>query len=210
MNVQYQKFCLTPQVEEVVFCIENKERLSSMSVQDMVQLKAELYGLYNYSNQELSDYFNSPNKKISEKSITTDEEKRVYKALVRLNAHARRRMLQIAKDYKAKNPSSNRKDIQDLSFIFRNNGKNLTPYPEVNLMNAEVAWYYHQKLIERKKSVWQKLARRKVLQVWDAAKETLQSCLSKVEYLLTDDCSPSSSKLTPQGVSSIKHNERTH
>ncbi len=211
MKVQYQKFCLTPQVKEAVFCIEDTKRLSSLSVQDLVQLKAELYGLYNYSNEELSEYFNtSKGKRICQTQKSNDEEMIVQKALIRLNAHARKRMLKIAKDYKAKNPSSTRKDIQDLSFIFRNNGKDFNVYPEVRIMNSEVSWYYHQKIIQRKSSLWQKLAHKRVSKVWHSAKETIQSCLSKVEYLLTDDSSPSSVKITPQGVSPIKHLERTH
>lgn len=212
MKVQYHKFCLNTQVEQAVLCAEDSKRLSSLSIQDLVQLKAELYGLYNLSHEEFVDFLNAPNrKKLHDISEMSNDEKRVAKALVRLNAHARRRMLKIANDYRKKQPTASKRDIHDLSFVFRNNGRDFQPYPEVKQMNAEVAWYHHQKLIALKKSVWKKFLVKKFDKALNSAKTVFDNCVSGLEYWLDDGRSQSSSSVTPRQVESIKHRlQRTH
>lgn len=206
MKVQYHKFCLNTQVEQAVLCAEDSKRLSSLSIQDLVQLKAELYGLYNLSNEEFIEFLNAPNrKKLRDVSEMSEDEKRISKALVRLNAHARRRMLNIAHDYRQKRPSATKQDIHDLAFIFRNNGKDFKPYPEVKQMNAEVAWYHHQKLIALKKSVWKKFLIKKFDKALNSAKTVIDSCVSGLEYWLDDGSSQSSSSVTPKRMKRIKN-----
>lgn len=212
MKVQYHKFCLNTQVEQAVLCAEDSKKLSSLSIQDLVQLKAELYGMYNLSNEEFIEFLNAPNrKKLRDISEMSEDEKRVARALVRLNAHARRRMLHIAHDYRQKKPSVGKQDIHDLSFIFRNNGRDFQPYPEVKQMNAEVAWYHHQKLIALKKSVWKKFLIKKFDKALNSAKTVIDNCFSGLEYWLDDSSSQSSGSVTPQKMESIKHRlQRTH
>lgn len=212
MKVQYHKFCLNALTEQAVLCAENSKKLSSLSVQDLVVLKAELYGMYNASTQELIDFLNAPNrKKMHDVSEMDADEKRIVKALARLDVHARRRMLKIAHDFREKKPSANRQDIHDLAFVFRNNGRDFRPYPEVKQMNAEVAWYHHQKLIALKKSVWKKFLLKKFDNALNSAKTVLNNCVSGLEYWLDDGGSQSSSQKTPQRVNNIKHRlERTH
>ena len=172
MKVQYHKFCLNALTKQAVLCAENSKTLSSLSISDLVMLKAELYGMYNLSTEELIDFLNAPNRKqMPDVSDIDDDEKRVVRALIRLNAHARRRMLKIARDFREKKPSASRQDVHDLAFVFRNNGRDFTPYPEVKQMNAEVAWYHHQKLIALKKSVWKKFLIKKFGHALDSAKK---------------------------------------
>ena len=212
MKVQYHRFCLNTQVEQAILCAEDSKRLSSLSIQDLVQLKAELYGIYNLSNEEFIEFLNAPNrKKLRDISEMSEDEKRVAKALVRLNAHARRRMLHIAHDYRLKKPSASQQDIHDLSFVFRNNGRDYQPYPEVKQMNAEVAWYHHQRLIALKKSVWKKFLVKKFDKALNSAKTVFDNCVSRLEYWLDDSGSQSSSSVAPQHVETIKHRlQRTH
>ncbi len=212
MKVQYHKFCLNALTEQAVLCAEDSKRLSSLSIQDLVQLKAELFGKYNFSTQEFIDFLNAPNRKqIRDISEMDKDEKRVVQALVRLNAHARRRMLKIAHDYRNKQPSVSKQDIHDLSFVFRNNGRDFKPYPEIKQMNDEVAWYHHQKLIALKKSVWKKFLVKKFDKVLNSAKTVFDNCISGLEYWLDDGRSQSSSSVTPQKMESIKHRlQRTH
>lgn len=212
MKVQYHKFCLNALTEQAVLCAEDSKKLSSLSVQDLVVLKAELYGMYNLSTEELIDFLNAPNrKKLRDISEMKDDEKRVTQALVRLNAHARRRMLKIAYDFRHKNPSASKQDIHDLAFVFRNNGRDFRPYPEIKQMNAEVAWYYHQKLIALKKSVWKKFLTQKFGKAFNSAKTVLDNCVLGVEYWLDNGRSQLSSSTTPSKVENIKHRlERTH
>lgn len=212
MKVQYHKFCLNALTEQAVLCAEDSKRLSSLSIQDLVQLKAELFGKYNFSTQEFIDFLNAPNRKqIRDISEMDKDEKRVAQALVRLNAHARRRMLKIAHDYRNKQPSVSKQDIHDLSFVFRNNGRDFKPYPEIKQMNDEVAWYHHQKLIALKKSVWKKFLVKKFDKVLNSAKTVFDNCISGLEYWLDDGRSQSSSSVTPQKMESIKHRlQRTH
>ncbi len=212
MKVQYHKFCLNALTEQAVLCAEDSKRLSSLSIQDLVQLKAELFGKYNFSTQEFIDFLNAPNRKqIRDISEMDKDEKRVAQALVRLNAHARRRMLKIAHDYRNKQPSVSKQDIHDLSFVFRNNGRDFKPYPEIKQMNDEVAWYHHQKLIALKKSVWKKFLVKKFDKALNSAKTVFDNCISGLEYWLDDGRSQSSSSVTPQKMESIKHRlQRTH
>ena len=212
MKVQYHKFCLNTQVEQAVLCAENSKKLSSLSIQDLVLLKAELFGMYNLSNDEFIDFLNAPNrKKIRDISEMSEDEKRVAKALVRLNIHARRRMLKIASDFRQKKPSASAQEIHDLAFVFRNNGKDFVPFPEIKQMNAYVAWYHHQKLISLKKSVWKKFLVRKFDKALNSAKAVLDNCFSGLEYWLDDSRSQSSGSVTLHRVENIKHHlERTH
>ena len=101
MKVQYHKFCLNALTKQAVLCAENSKTLSSLSISDLVMLKAELYGMYNLSTEELIDFLNAPNrKKMHDVSDMDDDEKRVVRALILLNAQARRRMLKIARDFR--------------------------------------------------------------------------------------------------------------
>ena len=212
MKVQYHKFCLNALTEQAVLCAENSKKLSSLSIQDLVQLKAELYGMYNLSNEEFIEFLNAPNrKKLRDISEMSEDEKRVARALVRLNAHARRRMLNIAHDYRQKKPSASKQDIQALSFIFRNNGRDFQPYPEVKQMNAEVAWYHHQKLIALKKSVWKKFLYKKFDNAWNVAKSIFKCYVSGYEARSDNHGSQLSASMSLQGTKNIKHRlERTH
>ena len=212
MKVQYHKFCLNPQVEQAVLCVEDCKKLRALSVQDLVQLKAELYGMYIMSNEEFIEQLNNPKRKsIPDVSMVENDEKRVVKALLRLDIHARKLMLKIAHDFRNKNSSVSKQDIHDLAFVFRNNGKTFKPYPEVKLMNNEVSWYYHQKQIALKKSVWKRFLTKKFDKALDSAKSVLDNCVSGLEYWLDDNSSQSSSFNTQNKVSNIKHHlERTH
>ena len=210
--MKYRHFCLTPQVEQAVLCAESSKKLSSLSIQDLVQLKAELYGLYNLSNEELIAFLNAPNRqKLRDVSEMSADEKRVFKALARLDVHARRRMLKIAHDFRQKKPSASKQDIHDLSFVFRDNGKNFKPYPEIRQMNAEAAWYYHQRLIALKKSVWKKFLYKKFDNAWNVAKSMFKCYVSGFEGWAENNGSQLSAPVALNRAENIKHRlERTH
>lgn len=164
MKVQYHHFCPDANLEQAVLCVEDTQKLNTLSVQELVQLKAELYGKHNLSNDELAAFFNVPHKNAFS-SLTKNEKQRVDKALLRLDVHARRRMLKIAADFKHKTPSASKQDVYALSFVFRHGSNDMKTFPEVRTMNAEASWFYHQKLIGLKKSVWKKFLSKKIFQI---------------------------------------------
>ena len=213
MKRQYHRFCLNPQVEQAVLCAEDKKKLSSLSVQDLVQLKAELYGVYNLSNEEFIAQLNAPEQRaIPVSSELNPDEKRIVRALLCLDIHARKLMLKIAHDFHNRKPSVSKKDVHDLAFVFRHNGKDFKPYPEIKIMNAEVAWYHHQKLIALKKSVWRRFLAKRFDKALTSAKSVLDNCVSGLGYWLDDKSSPlishpSSSKADAPIVHRL---ERTH
>ena len=212
MKVQYREFCLNSQAEEAAFCVEDTEKLNSFSIQELVQLKSDLYGVYNLDNEEFAALLNDKNRaKIKDLSQMNADELRIAKALFKLDIHARKRMLKIARNFRNKTPSASKQDIFALSFVFRNNGKNFTPYPEIKQMNDDAAWYYHQRLFARKKSVLMKFFDKNVHKIKNSAMSFVENYIVGFETCSDDKCSPSSKAKTPAKTSfSLTRVERTH
>lgn len=159
--MKYHTFRLTPQAERAVSCVEDKDELKKQSIQELIRLKADLYGYGDISNSELIEQFNSLNRYPLRKfEEMKPHEKKIAKALEMLDIQARKKMMQIASNYKNRCPSEKKSDIHDLAFIFCNNGRNFERYPEVTIMNSEVSWYYHQEMFTQKKSFWSRFSGR--------------------------------------------------
>ncbi len=161
--MQYHTFRLTPKAKRAISCIEDSKVLNKLSLKQLILLKADLYGYKNLTTEELIEKFNSFKRpQLREFNDMDSQEQKVANALVRLTNHARRRMIRIADDYKNMRPSESRQDIHDLSFVFRNNGRNFHSYPEITAMNSEVSWYHHRKLFPRQKSFRDKFSDRTI------------------------------------------------
>lgn len=161
--MQYHTFRLTPKAKRAISCIEDSKVLNKLSLKQLMLLKADLYGYKNLTTEELIEKLNSFKRpQLREFNDMDPQEQKVANALVRLTNHARRRMIRIAEDYKNMRPSESRQDIHDLSFVFRNNGRNFRSYPEITAMNSEVSWYHHRQLFPRRKSFWDKFSERTI------------------------------------------------
>lgn len=161
--MQYYTFRLTPKAKRAISIIEDSKTLNKLTLKQLMQLKADLYGYGNISTEELIEKLNSFKRpRLREFNDMNPQEQKVANALTKLTSHARRRMIRIANDYKNKRPTETKKDIHDLSFVFRNNGRNFHNYPEITNMNSEVSWYHHQKKFPRQKSFWDKFSNKTI------------------------------------------------
>lgn len=143
-------FVYTPRVNRAVSIISAPKKLASLSITQLISLKADLFNYSDMSMDELFDAFNSPKRlRIKEYNDMGYKEQKIFTALEDLNAHARQRMKKIARDFKSGKKTEDYTDIHNLSFAFRNNGYNYKSYPEVTLMNSEVSWYKHVKASNR-------------------------------------------------------------
>lgn len=161
--MQYYTFRLTPRVKRAISVIEDSKTLNKLSIKQLIQLKADLYGFSDINTEELIERLNTFKRpQLREFNDMSRQEQKIATALMRLNNHARRRMIRIADDYKNKRPTEKKQDIHDLSFVFRNNGRNFHSYPEVTNMNSEVSWYHHQKKFPQQKSFWDKFSNKTI------------------------------------------------
>lgn len=139
-------FVYTPRVNRAVSIISVPEKLASLSITQLINLKADLFNYSDKTMEELFEAFNSSRRlRIKEYSDMGYKEQKIFRALEDLNAHARQRMKKIAKDFKNGKKTVEYEDVHNLSFAFRNNGYNYKSYPEVTMMNSEVSWYKHVK-----------------------------------------------------------------
>lgn len=144
--MQYHTFVLTPRINRALSIINAPEKLNSLSVAQLISLKADLF---NYTHLTMDEFFDALNsskrRRIKEYNDMDYKEQKIFKALEKLNQTARKRMQKITNDFKNGNKTEKYEDIHNLSFAFRNNGYNYANYPEITPMNSEVSWYKHQK-----------------------------------------------------------------
>ena len=108
-----------------------------------MQLKSDLYGVYNLDNLEFAALLNDKKRaKIKDFSQMNADELRIAKALFKLDIHARKRMLKIARNFKNKIPSASKQDIVTLlhksgnlirsrtkqTFLYSNNPMNVAHF----------------------------------------------------------------------------------
>lgn len=169
--MQYHIFVFTPRVNRALAIINDPERLNALSINQLINLKADLYNYTDISMDELLEALNScKRKRLKEYSDMDYKEQKIFNGLKILNKTARNRMKIITNDFKNGRKTEKYEDIHNLSFVFRNNGYNFTNYPEITPMNSEVSWYKHMKAHPREKSFFDRFPVRTITAVQRVAK----------------------------------------
>lgn len=95
-------FVYTPRVNRAVSIISAPKKLASLSITQLINLKADLFNYSDMNMDELFDAFNSPKRlRIKEYNDMGYKEQKIFAALEDLNAHARQRMKKLPRILKA-------------------------------------------------------------------------------------------------------------